>query len=85
MTRKNKKINLTAIEYRLLEFMMKNEGRILSRLEISDYLWGQKYYSGTNTIDVHINSLRKKMDRGFPKQLIRTVVGMGYVLEEHAG
>lgn len=80
--RKNRKIKLTAIEFKLLELLVKNKGRVLDRLEIMDQIWGHTYNSGTNVIDVHINSLRKKIDHGFTPKLIRTVIGMGYLIDE---
>ncbi len=80
--RKNRKIILTAIEYKLLELLATNKGRVLDRLEIMERIWGQAYNTGTNVIDVHINSLRKKVDIGFSPKLIRTVIGLGYVMEE---
>lgn len=82
VSRKNKRIVLTAIEYKLLELLAKNKGRVLDRIEILDQVWGHSYNTGTNVVDVHINSLRKKIDRDFKPKLIRTVIGMGYVLEE---
>ncbi len=81
--RKNRIINLTAIEYKLLELLAKNKGRVLDRIEIMDKIWGQNFNSGTNVVDVHINALRKKIDKDFDTKLIRTVIGMGYVLDEN--
>ena len=75
-------INLTAIEYKLLEFLARNKGRVLDRLEIMEHIWGHSYNSGTNVVDVHINSLRKKIDKDFSPKLIRTVIGMGYVIDD---
>ena len=82
VSRKNKRILLTAIEYKLLELLARNKGRVLDRTEILDQVWGHAYNTGTNVVDVHINSLRKKIDRDFNPKLIRTVIGMGYVMEE---
>ncbi len=80
--RSNRSIKLTAIEYKLLEFLAKNKGRVLDRLEIMDHIWGSSYNSGTNVVDVHINSIRKKIDKEFSPKLIRTVIGMGYVMDD---
>ena len=81
--RKNRIINLTAIEYKLLELLARNKGRVLDRIEIMDQIWGHDFNSGTNVVDVHINSLRNKIDKDFDTKLIRTVIGMGYVLDEN--
>ncbi len=81
--RKNRIINLTAIEYKLLELLARNKGRVLDRIEIMDQIWGHAFNSGTNVVDVHINSLRNKIDKDFDKKLIRTVIGMGYVLDDN--
>jgi two-component system copper resistance phosphate regulon response regulator CusR len=75
-------IRLTAREYRMLEMLALNEGRVFERLEIAQKLWGYSFNTGTNVIDVHISSLRKKIDRDFSPKLIHTVVGIGYVLTE---
>ncbi len=82
VVRKNRKIDLTAIEYKLLELLAKNKGRVLDRMEIMDEVWGHSFNTGTNVVDVHINSLRKKIDKDFKPKLIRTVIGMGYVMDE---
>lgn len=71
---------LTATEYRLLEFLMRNENRVLSRLEILEHVWDIDFNLGTNVVDVYINYLRKKIDKDQSVKLIHTVIGMGYVL-----
>lgn len=79
-------VELTATEYKLLEFMMREEGRVLSRSELLDTVWGVNFDMNTNVVDVYINYLRKKIDKNYPEKLIHTVIGMGYVLrcEEEA-
>jgi len=72
-------IDLTAKEFSLLEFLMRNTGRVLSRIDIAEKVWDIKFDFGTNVVDVYINFLRKKIDKGFDKKLINTRVGFGYV------
>lgn len=73
-------ISLTPKEFRLLEYMMKNPERVLSRTEIAEKVW-DTFDSGTNFIDVYINYLRKKIDKNFPTKLIHTRSGMGFIFE----
>lgn len=80
-TRAGKKVELTAKEYALLEYLALNEGKVVSRLELTEKIWGIDFDTGTNVVDVYINFLRKKIDTGFPKRLIHTRVGMGYILK----
>lgn len=77
-----KPIALTATEYRLLEFMMRNQRKVLSRVEILEQVWGIDFNMGTNVVDVYVNYLRKKIDKGFNTKLIHTVIGMGYIMKE---
>jgi two-component system copper resistance phosphate regulon response regulator CusR len=72
-------IDLTAKEFSLLEFFMRNSGRVLSRVDIAEKVWDIKFDFGTNVVDVYVNFLRKKIDKGFDKKLIHTRVGFGYV------
>jgi DNA-binding response OmpR family regulator len=81
VTRKEKEINLTPKEFNLLEYMMQNPERVLSRHEIADKVWSTHFDTGTNFIDVYINYLRKKIDRDFDKKLIHTKSGMGFILK----
>lgn len=81
VTRSNKLISLTSTEYRLLHFFMKNQNRVLSRMDILEEVWGINHDLGTNVVDVYVNYLRKKMDNDPDKKLLHTVVGMGYVLK----
>ncbi|WP_114779571.1 response regulator transcription factor [Botryobacter ruber] len=84
VTSMGKEINLTPKEFALLEYMMRNSGRVVSRVEISENVWNTHFDTGTNFIDVYINYLRKKIDREFPTKMIHTKPGMGFVLKEAA-
>jgi len=75
-------IELTAKEYGLLEYLMRNPNTILSRAMIADHVWDYAFDSFTNIIDVYVNYLRKKVDKDFPVKLIHTVRGQGYVMRE---
>jgi len=81
-TRNDKNIDLTGKEFELLEFLMKNKGRVLSRVEIAEKVWSITFDTGTNVVDVYISILRKKIDRDFEKKLIHTKVGLGYFIDE---
>lgn len=72
-------IELTAKEFALIEFFMRNRGRVLSRNDIVEKVWDVSFDSGTNVVDVYVNFLRKKIDKGFDKKLIHTKVGFGYI------
>lgn len=86
VTRSGKHIKLTAREFRLLEYLLKNRNRVVSRADIGLHVWDQDFGSGTNTIDVYVNYLRNKIDKDFPDKLIHTQVGFGYMMKEkHAG
>lgn len=74
-------ISLTPKEFKLLEYMIQNAERVLSRNEIADKVWDTQFDTGTNFIDVYINYLRKKVDKDFDKKLIHTKSGMGFVLK----
>ncbi len=80
--RGGKTIELTAKEYSLLEYFIRNKGRVVSRLDISEKVWDINFDTGTNVVDVYVNILRKKIDRDFANKLIHTRVGMGYILTE---
>jgi two-component system, OmpR family, response regulator len=75
-------LNLLPTEYKLLEFMMRNCGQIITRMMIFEEVWGYHFDPGTNLIDVHIGRLRKKIDAPGLTPLIRTVRGSGYVIAE---
>jgi DNA-binding response OmpR family regulator len=80
--RNNNEINLTATEFKILELLLGNKGKVFDRILIAEKIWGFSFNSGTNVIDVHINSLRKKIDKDFSAKLIHTKKGFGYVLSE---
>jgi heavy metal response regulator len=82
VTRGGKTIELTSREYALLEFLMRNRRRVVSRAEISEHVWDTSFDSESNVIDVYVSFLRRKIDRDFEPKLIHTVVGMGYVLKD---
>ncbi len=82
VTRGEKKVNLTATEFNLLEFLVRNKGKVFSRAEILERVWDINHDMTTNVVDVYINYLRKKIDQAGDRKLIHTVVGMGYVLRE---
>ena len=75
-------ISLTAKEYNLLAYMVRNAGSVLTRANIADNCWEYPFETFTNIIDVYINYLRKKVDGKFPTKLIHTVRGQGYILKE---
>jgi two-component system, OmpR family, copper resistance phosphate regulon response regulator CusR len=77
-------ITLTSTEYRLLEYLLKNKGRVVSRLDMLENVWGIDFNMGTNVVDVYVNYLRKKIEKTGPVKLIQTVIGMGYVMKEPA-
>lgn len=74
-------IPLTSKEFMLLEFFMRNNGKVVSRTEIAEKVWNLNFDTGTNTIDVYVNFLRKKIDQNFAIKLIHTVVGRGYMMK----
>lgn len=79
--RAGKRVDLTAKEFALLEFFLRNQNRVISRAEISEKVWDIHFDTGTNVIDVYVNFLRKKIDKDFELKLLHTVIGMGYVLK----
>ena len=80
--RGNKVISLTAKEFSLLEYLMRNKGRVLSRPDIAEKVWDVTFDTGTNVVEVYVNILRKKIDKDFPTKLIQTRIGLGYVIQE---
>lgn len=74
-------VNLTSTEFRLLEYLLKNRNRVVTRVEILESVWGVDFNMGTNVVDVYINYLRKKLDKDPSQKLIQTVIGMGYMLK----
>jgi two-component system copper resistance phosphate regulon response regulator CusR len=81
VTRNQLPINLTPTEYRLLEYFLKNQKKVLSRIQILESVWDIDFNMGTNVVDVYINYLRKKLDKDNPSKLIHTVFGMGYIMK----
>ena len=81
VTRAGKEVTLTAKEYSLLEYLMRNEGAIVTRTMISEHVWDMDFDTFTNVIDVYINYLRNKIDSGSKKKLINTIRGRGYTLK----
>ena len=79
--RADREIILTAREYMLLEFLMRNKNRVLSRQKIEDSVWNYDYEGGTNVVDVYIAYLRKKIDENQAVKLIHTVRGIGYCMK----
>jgi two-component system copper resistance phosphate regulon response regulator CusR len=82
VTRQEKKINLTAKEFQLLEYLLKNKNRVVSRADIAINVWDVDFDTNTNVIDVYINYVRNKIDKDFSQKLIQTQIGMGYILKE---
>ena len=80
--RNGQNIDLTAKEFALLEYLMRNRHRVVSKVDIAEQVWDIGFDTGTNFIEVYINYLRKKIDKDSPNKLIHTVVGMGYTLKE---
>ena len=81
VTRAGKRIDLTAKEFALLEFFLRQPGRVLSRALIAQHVWGVDFDTFTNVIDVYVNYLRKKIDADFEPKLLHTVRGVGYVMK----
>lgn len=79
--RAEKKVDLTVREFNLLVYLIRNQGRVISKAEIAEQVWEIDFDSGTNIIEVYVNYLRKKIDRDFTTKLIHTQFGMGYVLK----
>ena len=80
--RKGRQIELTAKEFALLEYLMRNAGRRITRSMIIEHVWNINFDTNTNVVDVYINYLRKKVDEGSPSRLIHTVRGVGYELSD---
>lgn len=80
--RGEKRIDLSPREFSLLDYFMRNQGRVLTRTMITEHVWDYDFDSHTNVIDVYVNHLRKKIDSGRTTQLIRTIRGVGYMMTE---
>lgn len=81
--RNGKQIQLTAKEFQLLEFLLRNKNKVVSRADIAINVWDIDFDTNTNVIDVYINYVRNKVDKQFGQKLIQTQVGMGYILKDH--
>jgi len=84
VTRAGKKVKLTAKEFALLEYFLRNPNRVLSRTAIGEHVWDMNFDSDSNVIDVYVSMLRRKLDKGFDQRLIHTVIGTGYMLGSEA-
>jgi len=78
--RGGKAIDLSPKEFQLLEFLMRNQGRVVTRTQILDHLWGYDFATDSNLVDVYVAYIRRKVDKGHSRKLIRTVRGVGYAL-----
>lgn len=78
-------VELTTREYSLLEYLMRNAGKLVTRMQLARDVWGYNFDPGTNIVDVYVNHLRKKVDAGHPLKLIHTERGRGYILESRDG
>jgi len=85
VTRGDREITLTTKEFQLLEYLVRNKNRVLSRVLIIEHIWDMQFDSGTNIVDVVVNRLRRKIDDGAAVPLIHTVRGVGYVAKEPEG
>lgn len=81
--RKGQEIFLTPKEYSILEYLMRNKNHVISRVKLSEHVYDYHFDSDTNVIDVYINKLRNKIDKGFDKTVLHTVRGIGYMLKEN--
>jgi two-component system copper resistance phosphate regulon response regulator CusR len=82
LTRGGQKINLTAKEFQLMEYFLRNQEKVISKAEIAENIWEVEDEGSSNLIEVYVNYLRKKVDKGFPSKLIHTQFGMGYILRQ---
>ncbi len=80
--RENEEIELTGKEYSLLEYFMRNTGKVLTRTMIAEHVWDYNFDTFTNVIDVYVNHLRKKIDKNYSKKLLHTLRGVGYIMKE---
>ena len=80
VNRNGEEIELTGKEYSLLEYFMRNEGKVLTRTMIAEHVWDYNFDTFTNVIDVYVNHLRKKIDKKYPDKLLHTLRGVGYVM-----
>ena len=85
MERGGRRIELTSKEFALLEYLMRNAGRCITRAMIIEHVWNISFDTTTNVVDVYINYLRKKVDENAPRKLIQTVRGAGYLMSASGG
>jgi len=83
VTRNDKEIFLTPKEYSILEYLLRNKNKIVSRMKLTEHVYEYQFDPNTNIIDVYINKLRNKIDRGFDHQIFYTVRGIGYLIKEN--
>lgn len=83
VSRDKKQISLTGKEYALLEYLMRNKGRIITQTMLIEHVWDMNYEGLSNIVNVYINHLREKIDRGFSQKYIHTVRGVGYKIDDH--
>jgi two-component system copper resistance phosphate regulon response regulator CusR len=77
--RNGKNLNLTKKEFRLLEYFLNNQGKLLTKSEIAEHVWDITFDTGTNIVEVYVNYLRNKLDKGYEEKLIQTKFGLGYI------
>jgi two-component system copper resistance phosphate regulon response regulator CusR len=82
VTRSGKSISLTGKEYALLEYLMRNKGRIITQSMIIEHVWDMNYEGLSNVVNVYINHLREKIDRDYEQKFIHTIRGVGYKIDE---
>lgn len=82
VSRAGKEITLTQKEFALLEYMLRNKKKVVTRTQIAEHVWGIDFDTGSNVVDSYIRLLRKKIDKEFDKPLIHTIIGAGYVMRE---
>ena len=82
VSRAGQMINLTSKEFQLLEYFLRNQEKVISKAEIAENIWEVEYENSSNLIEVYVNYLRKKVDKGFSSKLIHTQFGMGYILRQ---
>ena len=80
--RENHDIELTGKEYSLLEYFLRNQGKVLTRTMIAEHVWDYNFDTFTNVIDVYVNHLRKKIDKNYSQKLLHTLRGVGYIMKE---
>ena len=81
VTRGGKKLDLTALEFKLLEYLLRNKGRVVTRTTILEHVWEYGFDPQTNVVEAQVCRLREKLDKNFARKLLKTVRGFGYVLE----